>query len=617
MSFQAPCSPSIGVIVPITRMAGKLSNLRNWIPKAIEIGINVYLVHDVQDSETSAELSEMTKSFDSSHVHLVEEVFNSPGLARNRGLDLATEDWIYFWDADDIPNPEASRRVLQEIPNDVLSRNNIVVSQFEVVSNIDGNGIAQSKAHYKEALNFQDLARNVGLWRCAFRNSSILHKFNETKMGEDQRFLESNIDIYKTIFVPEYVYRYVVGVEGQLTSNKKFMSDLLKNNTPQIQNKKEDRFNFFSILTVRQLLTLIRFGKGGTRFRSLSRLIRIFLHTPHRTLIAISFIVRNSGYGSSSRTINNRKFVLTGGLGNQLFQLAAALSTSSDGNLDAYTSFSKPRKNLEGSPDSLDFSFPFEIRNVKTQPNHFVNKVVGYSLRSGIQPNWFEKYLVSQLLISVVGSIVLSFHLRTITPMRRAKNVGYENLSKINDRTILIGYFQSYLYMLQNPTTRMAMEKMTVTNPSKEFRRLVEIVKNVKPTIVHIRLGDYLAEKDFGILGSNYYKEAVKVLDSKNSDRTYWIFSDDIEMAQSRFGHIFNANSYWVTDKLSNSAETLEIMRHGSDFVIANSTFSWWAATLAYDKNSLVLSPNRWFAGLPEPKEIIPPEWIRLEPDFL
>lgn len=597
-------------------MAGKLGNLKSWIPKAIEAGINVYLVHDVQDSETSVELSEMVKLFDSSHVHFVEDVFNSPGLARNRGMDLAGEDWIYFWDADDIPNPEASVRVLQGIPNEILSGNDIVVSQYKVISNTGREDIAQSRLHYNEALNFQDLARNVGLWRCAFRRRSIRNRFNETKMGEDQKFLESNIDVYKTIFMPEYVYQYVVGVDGQLTSDKKNMPDLLKNNSTQIQNKKTDCMHFFLILSIRQLLTLIKFGKGWVRFRSLFRLIKISLKYPRQTFIQISFIVRNIGLGGSSRKLKNRKFVLTGGLGNQLFQIAAALSTSSDGKLDAFTSFSKPRMNFGGLPDSLDFSFPFEVNVVETKSNHFVNKVVGYSLRSGIQPNWFEKFIVPQAIISAIGSIVLSCHLRNLTLMRRAKNVGYENLSKFNKRGILIGYFQSYLYMQQNPATIMAMEKMRITSPSKEFRELVEIAKSVRPTIVHIRLGDYLAEKDFGILGSNYYKEAVRILDNKNPDRTYWIFSDDIKLAKSRFGHVFNADTYWVTDKLSNSAETLEIMRHGSAYVIANSTFSWWAAMLAYEKNSLVLSPDRWFAKLPEPRGIIPPEWIRLESDF-
>lgn len=617
MSFQADGIPSIGVVVPITRMAGKLSNLMNWIPAAIEIGMRIYLIHDVQDSETSEELTELIKSFDSNQISLVEGIFRSPGLARNRGLEKSQEDWVYFWDADDIPNPGFALSMLRNIPKEMLRSKDIVVGQYKVVESNNLREIAVSKAHYSEDLNFQDLARNVGLWRCAFRRSAILHKFNDTKMGEDQKFLESNIDVNKTIFVQDYIYEYVVGVEGQLTSQKKNMSDLLRNNNPHTLNNLEDPTQFHSILAVKQLLSLLKSGGGWIRVRAFLRLLGKFIRFPREIFIHTKFIVSNSGYGAASENSRRRKFVLTGGLGNQLFQIMAALSTSSDGQLAAFTSFGKPRVNINGSPDSFDFRFPFELTDQKTNSSWFINKVVGYSLRSGIQPRWFEKTQFAQTLISLNGSVALSLHLGEVTSVRRARDVGYQNLGKIDKHSILIGYFQSHLYMERNPMVRLAMEKLRVTNPSKELQRLVNLVSEVRPTVVHIRLGDYIAEKDFGILGPEYYKEATKILNGINPSRTYWIFSDDIQTAKLKYGSIFGDNCYWVTEVLQNSVETLELMRHGTDFVIANSTFSWWAASLAYDRKSKVISPNRWFAGLPEPKAIIPPEWIRIESDFL
>jgi hypothetical protein len=54
-------------------------------------------------------------------------------------------------------------------------------------------------------------------------------------------------------------------------------------------------------------------------------------------------------------------------------------------------------------------------------------------------------------------------------------------------------------------------------------------------------------------------------------------------------------------------------MSRCSHCVIANSTFSWWAAWLGpAQNNGIVIAPSRWFAQAPEPANLIPPNWLRL-----
>jgi hypothetical protein len=159
-------------------------------------------------------------------------------------------------------------------------------------------------------------------------------------------------------------------------------------------------------------------------------------------------------------------------------------------------------------------------------------------------------------------------------------------------------------------------KKISLSNPTQELEDLVVLAKSELPIVLHIRLGDYLKEKDFGILGPNYYSSALKELESKGVMSKIWIFSDDIVLAKSKYGHLFEEDTKWISNELESSAETIELMRYGSAFVLANSTFSWWGAVLAYKSDPVVIAPKNWFQNKKEPKELIPQNWIRIDSDF-
>jgi hypothetical protein len=64
-------------------------------------------------------------------------------------------------------------------------------------------------------------------------------------------------------------------------------------------------------------------------------------------------------------------------------------------------------------------------------------------------------------------------------------------------------------------------------------------------------------------------------------------------------------------------AATLEVMRFGAGYVIANSSFSWWAAFLSKKPDVEVIAPQPWFQGMDEPRDLIPPNWQRIEAGYL
>mgnify|MGYP003342821508 FL=1 len=93
-----------------------------------------------------------------------------------------------------------------------------------------------------------------------------------------------------------------------------------------------------------------------------------------------------------------------------------------------------------------------------------------------------------------------------------------------------------------------------------------------------------------------------------------WVFSDEINLVRKEIP--FKENKYrvkWFGNLELTDYETLELMRYGSGYIIANSTFSWWAAYLAYNKSAPVIAPNKWFQQGEDPNELCPPDWIKIE----
>jgi hypothetical protein len=156
------------------------------------------------------------------------------------------------------------------------------------------------------------------------------------------------------------------------------------------------------------------------------------------------------------------------------------------------------------------------------------------------------------------------------------------------------------------------MRKMQIRNPSDAYKRLLAEVKDESFVVLHIRLGDYLSEPAFGTPDFNYYTKGLAKLHSQLGEIKVLGFSDQPELAQELLSKVSNAKISWVTENGLSSAETLDIMRHGQGYLIANSTFSWWAATLRHNEEAPVYAPSPWFKAMEEPHCLVPHDWVRL-----
>lgn len=134
---------------------------------------------------------------------------------------------------------------------------------------------------------------------------------------------------------------------------------------------------------------------------------------------------------------------------------------------------------------------------------------------------------------------------------------------------------------------------------------------------IHIRRGDYLLAQNaeiHGILNVEYYREAIDYMQKETKDPVFFIFSDDPEWVKGNI-HI-NGTVYYVNGNQGREAYIdMQLMSYCRHNIIANSSFSWWAAWLNVNPNKIIVAPEDWFADRNKNelnKDIVPDKWIRL-----
>ena len=314
----------------------------------------------------------------------------------------------------------------------------------------------------------------------------------------------------------------------------------------------------------------------------------------------------------------NIHVTLTGGLGNQLFQLSAGLSLIDGVNQQIIldSGLGRPRLSSNGLPELETFSFPKNVLFRKTgATSWFYRKTNGYLLRMGVRLKWYEKPRFIREAIRKIGRLILNRYFAEEVEIITGKGLGYSEL-KVSDKSVnLSGYFQSYKY-LEIANANKVLSKMVLKNESEELQYLIKLCKLETPLIVHFRLGDYEQEPLFGIPGDDYYQKALDCALTEIDVTNIWFFSDDIEKAKTRFSHASELNLpiRWIDSVAASTSETFELMRYGKAYIIANSSFSFWAAALSYTKQVRVWAPWPWFQKMDSPNLLIPPSWETINP---
>lgn len=223
---------------------------------------------------------------------------------------------------------------------------------------------------------------------------------------------------------------------------------------------------------------------------------------------------------------------IQGGLGNQLFQIAAGYSHSLEVSSSFALSLGQHHLPLQGS-------------NISVYRDTIFKKIK------------FQNLDLSKLLLY------------------KEPKFSFSEIPKL-DNLLLFGYFQSEKYFKKYKDKIYDLFS---------FPRKKE-APNIKVSL-HIRRGDYARiPKILPILPLSYYKDAIDVIGEYDE---ILIFSDDESLAlEKEFKNSRRVNA-------GNDLDDFILMSSCQHNIIANSSFSWWSAYLNPNQSKKVVAPKTWF----------------------
>lgn len=225
-----------------------------------------------------------------------------------------------------------------------------------------------------------------------------------------------------------------------------------------------------------------------------------------------------------------------------------------------------------------------------------------------------NKWIEYRFLLHECFNLNISFatdeELKTLNSFYREPHFHFdENLFKINDNTGIDGYFQSYKYFqeIEDKVKKEFLFKEAIfTSSYEKINSLIDHKNGYDELVaIHVRRGDYIALPGFQECSAEYYQSAINKFDDANYK--FVIFSDDIEWCKSTFGE--DESLYYSEGQ--NEYVDMCMMSMCDHFIIANSSFSWWAAYLGQNTDKRVIAPLLWFN--PEvgnnTKDLYPKDW--------
>ena len=293
---------------------------------------------------------------------------------------------------------------------------------------------------------------------------------------------------------------------------------------------------------------------------------------------------------------NSVCFNMFGGLGNQLFIFyAGQYFEKISGKKVVYRFVKLSQKDSVHNSSILDLNLDIEVAS-RSIIHEFKTSIL-FRIMNLINHKFFKP---------------IRGDLERRVPLYVSPVVGFDkNLGGAIKKEQFSGYFQTARYF--EAVVGSHDFSLELRNPSKTLVEELEKANSIQPVMLHVRRGDYLNNPQIGLLSAEYYRNAVRKMDELVGEKPIWVFCDDSEMSKSVLAFLPTHRLRFIErNRFQSDTESLCLMSKGQAIIIANSSFSYWAALISGEKR-IVLAPGKWFAGLEDPQELYPHDWIKIE----
>lgn len=278
---------------------------------------------------------------------------------------------------------------------------------------------------------------------------------------------------------------------------------------------------------------------------------------------------------------------LMGGLGNQMFQYALGRSISDKNN----------------SKLVLDLSFYNDQSDVETPRQYELDSFV------------LNTPIIKKQILDKKPRINLAFR-NNYFPFKYVEAGFPFNKEVFNqpDGTLYQGYWQTEKYF-SGIRKKLLKDFELKERLSDADQSVLDDIKSSNSISLHVRRGDYVKSKEtnkfHGLKGLDYYRDALKYINSKVRESKVFVFSDDIEWCKKNLTKL-HQNLYFVDGERKGCIDMF-LMQNCDNNIIANSSFSWWAAWLNDNPKKIIVAPKIWFNDSSvDTSDVVPSSWLKL-----
>lgn len=277
------------------------------------------------------------------------------------------------------------------------------------------------------------------------------------------------------------------------------------------------------------------------------------------------------------------KLRIMGGLGNQLYQYAAARYI---------------QEKIDADSILIDIAGyeKYKIRNLELN-SILRNDAVKFRKLSK------KKYSIVREFFHVYQRLYRS-GMKKHAPMSKI-NIGHTSylLSSVEFNDNLVDDLQDDIYMYgyfvsakiaQNMRNQLMKEIIEPDNLSNEYREMLLNIQATNAVGISIRCGEDYKVNGWPICTKEYYISGMDRIRAIHPDAIFYIFADEIDRVKRE--EWFKEFSVQYMENIS-ICESFELLRNCKHYVCSNSSFSWWGAFLSYADNPIRINPNKIYPG--------------------